>query len=195
MINLPKLIALSGVMGSGKTTVARYLAAEHGYTRTRFAGPFKAMLQALLLASGADASLVHDMVDGRLKEVPSDLLQGATPRHAMQTLGTEWGRDLIGPSLWTDAWRSGAEAVIAAGGRVVVDDCRFPNEAALVREMGGRVVRVWNMSLVLSADQHARHSSETAALRHDAAIMNDGADLEQLHGNAGRCLRWLAGDA
>ena len=32
-------------------------------------------------------------IEGALKEVPCELLGGKTPRYAMQTLGTEWGRD------------------------------------------------------------------------------------------------------
>lgn len=187
--NLPKLIALSGVMGSGKTTVARYLEQEHGYTRTRFAGPLKAMLQALLLASGADTTLVHDMIDGKLKEQRSDLLHGATPRYAMQTLGTEWGRNMLGPSLWIDAWRNNAVQVIASGGRVVVDDCRFPNEAALVQEMGGKVLHVSNTQQ--KASGMPVHASEAYSLTADAVILNDGLSLPKLFKTVNLCLEQL----
>ena len=47
------------------------------------------MLRKLLACQGADAEMIRRMIDGDLKEAPTPLLEGRTPRHAMQTLGTD----------------------------------------------------------------------------------------------------------
>ena len=93
-----------------------HLVAKHGFVRVRFADPLKAMMRQL--GPG------EREIDGDLKEVPSAILGGQTPRYAMQHLGTEWGRNLIHPDLWVMAWKERAKQCE----RVVADDCRFPNE-------------------------------------------------------------------
>ncbi len=127
------IIAFTGLAGAGKSTAAMRLVKAHKFERVRFAGPLKAMMAAL--------GLTDAEIEGDRKELPSDLLGGRTPRHAMQTIGNEWGRELIGPDLWVNAWRAAVEK-LPAGVPVVVDDCRYPNEAAAVQAMGGIIVRI-----------------------------------------------------
>lgn len=131
---LPKVVALTGLAGSGKSTLADYLIARHGYVRVKFAGPLKAMLKA--------AGLNDNQIEGDQKETPTRLLQGRTPRYAMQTLGTEWGRSLMGQGFWTFLWEDAALKVLDNGGRVICDDCRFDNEADVVRSVGGVVIEL-----------------------------------------------------
>lgn len=152
----PRIIALTGYMGAGKTTACNWLVRQHNYERVRFAGPLKSMLRALGCSEAE--------VDGDLKEQPSELLCGKTPREAMQTLGTEWGRDKISPYIWVSAWR----AAVQSKPFVVVDDMRFPNEAVAVRSLGGKIWRVDRPGLVMGA-----HASETQALPYDATLYND----------------------
>lgn len=123
-----KLIGLCGLAESGKSTAARLLGGEV----ISFAKPLKDMLATFGLT---DAQLYGDQ-----KFEPCDLLGGKTPRHAMQTLGTEWGREAIYPSIWTDAWK---RRVLASESSVVIcDDVRFGNEVELIRSMGGVVIAI-----------------------------------------------------
>lgn len=161
--NLPLVVALSGVAGSGKSTAAQYLVDIQGYTRVRFAGPLKAMMTAL--------GFTKDDTDGEAKDRPHDLLCGKTRRHAMQTLGTEWGRRCIGEDFWVGLWRAAANEVIETGGRVVCDDCRFPNEAATVRKMGGDIYRIIGRGGIAGG-----HESERLDFIPDVVIEND-ADI------------------
>lgn len=130
----PRLIGFAGRAGAGKTTAARYLCERYGFTRVRFAGPLKDMMRAL--------GLTDAEVEGDRKEAPCDLLCGRTPRQAMQWLGTEWGRDLLGPDFWVEAWSRQAQGVLVAGGRVAIDDVRFLNEASKIWGFGGIVVKI-----------------------------------------------------
>jgi hypothetical protein len=128
------IIGITGYAGSGKSTAAKHLVERHGFTLVKFAGPLKAMMRCLGLGDRE--------IEGDLKEEPHPVLNYKTPRYAMQTLGTEWGRDLIGQNLWVDAAMASAATVIDQGGRVVIDDCRFPNEAAAIKEAGGVIIKV-----------------------------------------------------
>jgi hypothetical protein len=81
--------------------------------------------------------LTEAQVDGDQKGIPCDLLGGLTPRYAMQTLGTEWGRECMGPDFWASIWKDRVKQKLKFGRNVVVDDCRFENEDRMVRELGG----------------------------------------------------------
>lgn len=127
------LIGLTGRAGSGKTTAAEALIIG-GWVRVKMAGPLKDMLRSI--------GLTDEHIEGHLKEVPCDLLMGQTPRHAMITLGTEWGRKQIDPDLWASVAEERIRLTLAAGQRVVADDIRFENEAAVIRRLGGTVVMI-----------------------------------------------------
>lgn len=178
---LPPVIALTGLAGSGKSTASKYLVEKHGYQLVKFAGPLKDMLRAIGLSEA--------QIEGNLKEEPCEWLQGATPRHAMQTLGTQWGRDCIGAGLWTELWVRRVQLILAAGGRVVVDDCRFPNEADGVRKLGGVVWRLIGRGGIAGS-----HESESGCGKADMEIRNTRGidDLDYL---LDTFLRWHIEDA
>lgn len=162
----PRVVAFTGVAGSGKSTATRYLESK-GYMLVKFAAPLKAMMRAI--------GLTDEELEGSLKERQRIALCDKTPRHAMQTLGTEWGRKCLGDDFWVNLWKFEAERILEAGGRVVTDDCRFPNEAAVVRAMGGDIYR-----LVGRGGIQGDHESERCDFLHDCLIENDGP-LEDLH--------------
>jgi hypothetical protein len=153
------VIGFAGRAGAGKTTAALHLVRHHGFERVRFAGPLKAMMRAL--------GCTEEEVDGALKEMPCALLGGRTPRQAMQWLGTEWGRDMIAPDLWTRAW----EHAVAGKPRVVADDVRFPNEVAAIRRLGGRVIRIVAAGDEVSSGA-AGHISERGEIACEADLVN-----------------------
>ncbi|MFC0245850.1 deoxynucleotide monophosphate kinase [Falsochrobactrum ovis] len=159
--NLPRVVGLSGVAGSGKSTAAAHLQRQ-GYTLVKFAGPLKDMMRAI--------GLSESQIEGADKENSTQLLQGKTPRYAMQTLGTEWGRNIIGEGFWTFLWEHRALQLLDAGHKVVVDDCRFANEAKMVRSLGGIVVRIQGRGGIASS-----HESEKVAFEPDAILMNNGS--------------------
>jgi hypothetical protein len=161
------IVAITGLAGSGKSTMALRLVEHHGFTRVRFAGPLKSMLAALGLSPAE--------IDGDRKEVPCDLLGGRTPRWAMQTLGTEWGRDLIANDLWIRAWNAAVGRTLP-GSCIVVDDCRFPNEFEAVKALSGIVIRVERDGAGAGA---AGHASEAFKLDADQIVHNNGT-LDQL---------------
>ncbi len=126
----------------------------------------------MMVALGLDLN----QVDGGRKEEPTPLLCGRTPRQAMQWLGTEWGRQLIGEELWIAAWQAAAERTPDFWGDgshsplIVADDVRFANEARAIRDRSGRVVRIERPDAG-SVSGHA-HASERFDFVPDRIIPN-----------------------
>jgi hypothetical protein len=160
------LIALCGPAGCGKSTIARVLEGENLRVRS-FAGPLKQMLRTL--------GLTEAQVSGSAKETPCAMLCGNTPRYAMQTLGTQWGRDLIGPDVWANACLANLPAAPIV---TIIDDCRFANEALAVRARGGVVIELSRAGVSYS-DKHASEAGVPRELI-DATVSNDGRPDETM---------------
>lgn len=177
------LIGLSGKAGSGKTTVTNYLTTM-GFGTRKFAGPLKSMLSDLLISQGVEPEDTTLYIEGDLKETPTELLAGKSPRHAMQTLGTEWGRGCIGEDFWVEAALRNLDP-----GDLIFDDVRFPNEALAIRNRGGIVVNV----LREDATDVGRHLSEDALMdfAFNYVIYND-ADMDTLFRRVDDFLDWAA---
>lgn len=161
-----EIVAFIGLRRSGKDTAAEALVAE-GWKLVKFADALKGMLRCYLDFVGIPPTISEKMIEGELKEVPSPALQGKSPRWAMQSLGTEWGRNLIGDNLWVDATVAKAKQYA----RTVISDCRFPNEAEAVRSQGGTIIRIIRDGLTVDS-----HPSESLieGLTADFTIVNDG---------------------
>lgn len=187
MTKIP-VLAFKGKAGAGKSTAAAYLLGK-GYVRTSFATPLRAMLKAI--------GLNEDELSGALKQKPCGKLSGRTPREAMQLLGTEWGR-VLHPHFWTNIWRDHASDILDQDGYgVVVDDCRFPNEAEVVRSMGGFVIEIRGLVEDDAPVGIAGHASEAQDFDPDITVINDGKDLAALHASIDEaiiCLQDAADD-
>lgn len=152
------LVGFLGYKGSGKSLAAQALA-PMGYTVHSLAAPIKAAMRALGLPDTALAPAQ--------KELPHPLLCGCSPRYAMQTLGTEWGRNIIGADLWLRSWEATRPT-----GPVVMDDVRFVNEAEYARKLGAVLIRIVRPGLS-STDMHPSER-EQAQIEVDDTIWNLG---------------------
>lgn len=157
-----RLLGITGKKNCGKSTAARYLEIHHNFIRISFADPLKCMLAALGLS---DEELWGDQ-----KEIPSNLLNGQTPRHAVQTLGTEWGRNLIHKDIWISAWKL---LVSKCPAPVVTDDLRYLNEAEAIKQLGGRILLL-ERSGIESTDTHSSEI-EMEKISYDNKIVNGGS--------------------
>lgn len=171
-----KIVGICGPMGVGKTTLA-YELSRYGYVRRGFSDVLKYTLTAFVKAQGASTNEAEQMFYGKLKNEPSIYFNGQTARHAMQTLGTEWGRELIDQNLWIEAWaRSLNSGLSEPSDKFVTDDVRFLNEAQKIKELGGKIIL-----LIRRGYQPSHHKSEREYLQIDEDLMlrNDGdqADL------------------
>ncbi|MEM9043527.1 MAG: deoxynucleotide monophosphate kinase [Pseudomonadota bacterium] len=173
-----KLFAFTGKAGAGKSTAADALEHGLGFERVKFAGPLKAMLRAFYHECGVDDETIERKIEGDLKETPCELLGGKTPRFAMQTLGTEWGRDQISPTLWVDAWRSRVAEELLFGRPVVCDDCRFPNECEAIEVLGGTIIEIVRPGVGDLLDVGG-HVSESGVEPHETIINDESTQAMQ----------------
>lgn len=159
------LIGFTGRANSGKDAAADALVKNHNFKARPFAYPMKEACKAIF---GWDDSILY----GQDKE-EVDTFFGVSPREALQTLGTEWGRNMINKDLWLKSM----EKFIRSNKLVVVPDVRMDNEAELIRSMGGVVIEVARPAI----KNVREHASEKGINRDliDATLYNTGT-LESL---------------
>jgi phosphomevalonate kinase len=122
------IVSISGKRGSGKTTLAEMLV-KHGFTRVSFAATLKTAVMR-------EYGLTPEQVYGMAKETFEPKI-GMTPRQKL----TEYGqaKRAEDPNFWVKAFLTDLQAVT---GPVVVDDMRFKNEAHMLRQQSGLMVRL-----------------------------------------------------
>lgn len=205
-----QIVGILGFKGSGKDTAGEYLVREHGFVVESFANPLKDLLAAVF---GWDRALLEgNTVDSRVwRETPDEwweakldwhATKGAylgrfTPRVAMQFIGTDVLRNHFDDSLWIKS----LEARIRDKDKVVVTDCRFPNECKLIIGYQGLMVRVkrgpepewfdlakeaaagYKGSMAAMQVQYPKvHISEYAWLNEPASLIENDGTISDLYG-------------
>jgi len=159
---------------SGKTTVAEALV-KHGYTRVSFAAPLKRVAITLLQELGYEKQVAMEMVyidkEAYVPEIK------ASVRHILQTLGTEYGRQCLHPDVWIMCMEKRLASLRQEGKFAVIDDCRFLNEAALIRQLGGEMWRLERPNTERGTE-HASEGGLDAYPLFDRRIVNDGTLLD-----------------
>jgi len=138
------IIAISGLIGSGKDTVADYLVNNHEFRRESFAGNLKDSMCAIF---GWD----RDMLEGRSKSSREWREQvdpwwaerlgipHLTPRWILQHVGT----DVIRGHFHDDMWLASLENKLRkTDDNIVISDVRFRNEVKMLKSLGAVCVEV-----------------------------------------------------
>ena len=151
MADTPRIVGVSGWMRTGKDSVAALLV-DFGYTRVSFADPLRKMaadIDPTIDLTNAPSDIHQEVNFGfplttyttllnavgyeRAKEVPDF-------RRFLQRLGTEGIRDNFGQDAWVNLFIAQIEAA-PDDQKFVVPDVRFPNEAEMIKKIGGVVWR------------------------------------------------------
>jgi hypothetical protein len=189
------IIAFNGFKRHGKNTAAAFAAElldEQFQTCTLvgFADKLKlAAARALgfhnLDAAGAVALMDQFKENGTLEVTNPDslVLKLISGREYLQWFGTEVGRDVFGENFWVDQvlpaqqrpeseWAREAVHRKYGTDHVLVTDCRFPNEAQRVKDLGGKVIEVFRPALKGASDAHSSEKPLPGGLV-DYLIVND----------------------
>lgn len=186
-MSTPFIIGITGPAGSGKDTVAKMLR----YSFQHCLRPRQTKTMALAEPIKQFCAVVFDWPNDRLfgesklRDVPD--ADGLTPRHALQTLGTEWGRTLR-EDVWIDLLlrtinRHHDEQMQYRKQVVVylVPDVRFPNEARRIREAGGLILRIsgrnGNVGTEHASEQNFSSGELGAQVTHE---INNSRDFDHL---------------
>lgn len=167
------IIGITGHARHGKDSTADIIVKHFGYKKHALADVMK---EACRVIFGWTDAHLH----GDLKDV-IDEKYGVSPRHALRSLGTEWGqyelskydsfKEKTGRKLWVNSLLNRCH------GDTVISDVRFPHEAEAIRERGGFIIRV-----VRNYEVDLSHESECAIdeINPDFIIHNFGTlvDLE-----------------
>lgn len=174
----PILIGVTGEMRHGKSTVSEYLCQHHNFIEYSFAYPLKEGVKILF-------SLTDEQVYTELKDQECQTWK-TTPRYLLRNIGTELFRDclktyipkiMIKNSFWIDnflKWYMQHNKY-----SVVVSDCRFPNEANALKELGAKLIRVQRPILNSQSSSHSSETQQKNIVVHDV-IFNDGT-IENLY--------------
>ena len=149
-----KLVGISGLARSGKDVAGKIILENlgDGWSRGAFADIPKQMLSIM----GISTDCVNK--DGE------DYYYNYNIRHLMQTLGTEWGRN-IDEDIWIKAFKKNNPT-----GKFVITDVRMENEADFVRKSGGIIVHIKGRGGI-----KGNHQSEAGIdiKRGDLIVFND----------------------
>lgn len=196
-----KNITICGSKGHGKDTVADVFVEMWGYEKRSFADPMKRMLHE---GFGIPFSRLYGNDEAKAAILPE---YGVSVRHMLQTLGTEWGRDLIQKDVWvraTLAFMRDVEACnhathVSLGHappqvRWVVPDTRRRNELDALVDRGFKVIRVTRPGYGGTAGSGHVSEAGIPGLSPDVRIVNDGT-LHQLESAAVKAWHHLANNS
>ena len=170
------LIGLCGPAGAGKDTVAGLLTDSDrcSFQQLAFADPLYECISVITGISPAG------LQKRDVKEAVIPWL-GKSPRQMLQSLGTEWGREMIHPQIWIRITMERVIPHLAVGRGVVITDVRFDNEAKAVIDAGGEVWKVTRPGWECLDAGTAGHQSEAGISAHlIARTIDNSGSLDDL---------------
>ena len=209
-----QIIALTGSANTGKDTAADILVTHCGFTKLAFADALRAEVQAafsvpaelltrrdlkematsaLALVECTDMGFIGAVLIDAFSEMNEIhriwYTQTRTPRNILQLWGTEYRRAQR-VNYWLDLLRERIHQLHALDGRTrfVITDCRFENEAAMVRAMGGVVWQVTRDGLENVENGHA--SATDGSKLNPSVVIDNSSSIHALR-EAMLC-EWIA---
>jgi hypothetical protein len=138
-----EIVAFCGFIGSGKDTCADYLIKNHGFVKLSFAGILKDILSIIF---GWDRIMLDGLnnEDRKWRETIDTWwaeklkIENFSPRYAMRFIGTDLFRNCFNKDLWTIS----VERSLSKYKKVVITDCRFPNEINMLQKYNTVLIHV-----------------------------------------------------
>ena len=186
-----KIIAICGFQGSGKDTLANILIKKYGYKKLSFGGTVKDI--ASIIFNWDRKMLEGDSKESReWREKVDDWwskkleIKNLTPRYILQQIGT----DLFRNNFHKDIWINCLEKKLIDYDKVVITDCRFPNELKILNKYNATIIQIyrgnlpeWFNDVKLGKKDPPKelHESETSWIKESSNynILNNGT-IEEL---------------
>lgn len=168
------LIGITGYKRSGKDTAGEYFI-KQGYIKYAFAGPLKKACQEIFM-------FTDEQTEGKDKEKYDDRWN-ISARKVFQRFGTEIFREnladfypemeKIKENFWTYRFKIWYENQLEINKdvKIVVTDVRFDNEANIIKELGGIIIKVERKNKK-NLDQHKSETS-IEKIKCDYLVKND----------------------
>ena len=125
--------------GAGKTTAAKGMLSDGTPRRVlSFAGPLYDI--AVSVACHLGVAKRRGIYLNDYKDKPLSELGGASIRDFLNGFGAK-GREIY-PDIWAEHMRGRLNSYPTKEMSVLIDDLRFPNEYAMLREEGAKIIRI-----------------------------------------------------
>jgi hypothetical protein len=173
------VIGLCGPAGSGKTTIAEYMARTYGARHFALAEPIK---EIVYKAFGVPRESLWGTQAQKEVVIPG---LGMSGRQLMQKIGTDGIRAVLGNSIWVRHTMGLIHEACIEGGRLaVVADVRFLSEAVGIRLapelIGPRYIWKIDHPWLRTADEH-QSETEWRQVRADHVISTPTKSLDTLY--------------
>lgn len=169
------IIAFGGKARSGKTTASDYVTTHYkDFVKINFKDSLvEEMRENFPDVLDSIASLTEMTVDELFAEKPPIM------RELMQNYGTEVRRK-DHPNYWVIKWAQKVNKALSSGKNVVLDDCRFLNEASAVKDIDGHTIKIVRTDIT----DTGKHQSETEMekIKYDEEFICDKGEHEKLYG-------------
>jgi len=153
-----QIIGIAGKKYSGKDTLGNYLIEKYNYQGIAYASALKDVCRDIF-------GFNDEQLYGDKKEVV-DEFWNKTPRELLQFIGTDLFREHfhecipnIGKEIWIQVVKRKILNTLKNNPetKFVITDVRFPNEAQLVKDLGGTIIKL--IRDLPNSDQHASETS------------------------------------
>lgn len=202
-----KIVAINGTIGSGKDTFSKVFI-DNGYQRVSFAESLK---DAVSVIFGWDREMLEgNTEESRIIREQEDTFwtgkmgRPVTPRWVLQNLGTDVLRKHFHDNIWLFSLEK--RILNMDSNKIIITDCRFPNEVQLVRNQHGIIIEVqrelpewyWDaykynlhkdtadVDLIIPRSLDSIHSSEYGwiGINHPDFIVDNSGTLNDLYNQA-----------
>lgn len=190
------LLGICGFKGSGKDTLTNYLVNNHNFIKFSFAEVTKDILS--ILFSWNRKLLEGDTIKSRIFRETIDpwwseklRIPNLTPRKTLQLIGTDLFRNNFNQDIWLRVIEKKILIELEKNpkSKIIISDCRFPNEMEMLRSIGGKIICIhrdipdWFEKYKTGIDckeAFELHESETSWIRQkfDFEIFNNTDTIE-----------------
>jgi hypothetical protein len=177
------IIGMTGKAGAGKDTVGDYLCDNYGFQRVAFANPLKQGIKEMFMLTE------EQITDRIIREQPLEYFPEWSPRKLFQFFGTELLRENFDDKIWIKLFHKTINNI--QGDRIIVTDCRFPNEAKELKGMNdvqSHIVKVVRPDCIGTNVGLSNHASESHDIQSDIVLSNDET-IEDLYSKVDKMIR------
>lgn len=190
------VIAICGFQGAGKDTFSNYLVDNYEFKKFSFAAATKDVLSNMF---GWNRKLLEgDTIESRNFRETIDpwwasklSIPDLTPRKVLQMIGTDLFRKHFNDEIWVHIVEKQIIDTLKLNQsqRIIISDCRFPNEIAMVKNLGAKLIHI-NRNLPEWFDRFKKgedceealklHISEISWIRQDFdfTIVNETTNID-----------------
>lgn len=164
---------------------------EETYQENAFAKPLKKIGAVLFEFPDIEQHKLYEILLGDTEEqrnlrekcqtVKYDVCGSLSGRKCLEYLGTEVFRNNFEQDFWIKIFQRNVSDILDSGGKIVVPDMRFKNEADAIEKMGGTIMVVYRdiKDLVLTEEDMKTHPAKWKFLE----FLPDMKKVHKIHNN------------